>query len=756
MEGPSYTARGAGSTAAKRPTTSIPTPPLHTHELLGRTPFNRAFAAVYLCAILALLCHHIIRIMNSTTYISFLLSLLFLIADAILAFQWACTQSFRMRPIRRREFLENLEKIITKKSDHPAVDIFICTADPYKEPPLGVVDTALSVMAYDYPVEKISVYISDDGGSELTLFAFMEAAKFARHWLPFCRRNNTVERAPQAYFRSNYTSSSDSEYENIKTMYESMKVKVENVVDKGKVGDEYIFDEKERQAFSEWATPHFTRQDHPTIIKVLLNNCIEKDSIGHSMPNLIYLSREKSKTQHHHFKAGALNTLVRVSAVMTNAPIILTLDCDTLSNDPQTIKRALCYFSDRTIYPTLGFVQFPQIFGGLNKEDIYSSEHKRLFQINPLGMDGLLGPNYVGAGCFFQRRALFGSPSSFIQPEIVELSPDHLVERPFQADVLTLAHRVASCNYERQTHWGTKLGFRYGSLVEDYYTGYRLQSEGWNSIFCHPDRPAFLGDSPVALIDLLGQCKRWCIGLLEVLFSKYSTITYGVRSMGLLMGLAYSHYACWGIWSIPIAIYAFIPQLALLNGISTFPKATYLWFFLYLFLFIGANLQDLLDYVVANGTIQRWWNCQRMWMISGLSSFLFGCLEFSLKSFGIAMPGFSLTAKVQEDELSKRYEQGTYEFGVPSPLFVPMTMAAIINLITLVIGSIMAILRGRISEELVMQILLSGFVAINCWPIYQAIALRSDKGRMPTKVTLIAMCLTILLCIIVGIILQAS
>ncbi|GAB4834587.1 hypothetical protein Ancab_032847 [Ancistrocladus abbreviatus] len=144
-----------------------------------------------------------------------------------------------------------------------------------------------------------------------------------------------------------------------------------------------------------------------------------------------------------------------------------------------------------------------------------------------------------------------------------------------------------------------------------------------------------------------------------------------------------------------------------------------------------------------------------MWMISGLSSFLFGCLELSLKSFGIAMPGFSLTVKVQEDELSKRYEQGTYEFGVPSPLFVPMTMAAVINLTTLVIRSIMLTLRERISEELVMQILLSGFVTINCWPIYQAIALRSDKGRMPTKVTLISICLTLLLCIIVGVILQA-
>ncbi|GAB4834586.1 hypothetical protein Ancab_032846 [Ancistrocladus abbreviatus] len=198
---------------------------------------------------------------------------------------------------------------------------------------------------------------------------------------------------------------------------------------------------------------------------------------------------------------------------MTNAPIILTLDCDTLSNDPQTINRALCYFSDRTIYPTLGYVQFPQIFGGLSKHDIYSSEYKRLFQINPLGMDGLLGPNYAGTGCFLDVGAFLGAH---------HLSSN--LKLPLQADDLTLSHRVASCNYEKQTHWGTKLDFRYGSLVEDYHTGYRLQCEGWKFIFRHPDRPAFLGDAPISLIDLLGQCKSWSNGFLEVLFSKYNTI----------------------------------------------------------------------------------------------------------------------------------------------------------------------------------------------------------------------------------------
>ena len=121
-----------------------------------------------------------------------------------------------MRPIRRKESPEKLEKLI-KRSDFPAMDVLICTADPYREPPMNVVNTALSVLAYDYPTEKLSVYVSDDGGSALTLFAFMEAAKFARHWLPFCRKRNVVERCPNVYFGSNYGSCSETERIKVRT-----------------------------------------------------------------------------------------------------------------------------------------------------------------------------------------------------------------------------------------------------------------------------------------------------------------------------------------------------------------------------------------------------------------------------------------------------------------------------------------------------------------------------------------------------------
>jgi hypothetical protein len=56
------------------------------------------------------------------------------------------------------------------------------------------------------------------------------------------------------------------------------------------------------------------RRDHPTIIKVLWDNAAkEGDDAGNGIPSLVYISREKSPRQHHHFKAGAMNVLVRPS-----------------------------------------------------------------------------------------------------------------------------------------------------------------------------------------------------------------------------------------------------------------------------------------------------------------------------------------------------------------------------------------------------------------------------------------------------------
>ncbi|CAJ1939152.1 unnamed protein product [Sphenostylis stenocarpa] len=124
--------------------------------------------------------------------------LLVFASETILSFIWILEQAFRWRPVTRSVFPERLPE------DHelPPFDVFICTADPTKEPTLDVMNTVLSAMALDYPPHKLHVYLSDDGGSPLTLHGVREAWKFARWWLPFCRRYKIKSRCPKAYFSS--------------------------------------------------------------------------------------------------------------------------------------------------------------------------------------------------------------------------------------------------------------------------------------------------------------------------------------------------------------------------------------------------------------------------------------------------------------------------------------------------------------------------------------------------------------------------
>ncbi|KAL0313299.1 UNVERIFIED_CONTAM: Cellulose synthase-like protein G3 [Sesamum radiatum] len=190
---------------------------LNSSRLLPRRIFNRAFALVYSAAISAVLYHHVQTLLRrpTTTFPSFFTTLSMFMSDIFLAFMWLNSQAFRINPVTTKPFPENLQKVLNRPEDFPALDVFICTADPYKEPPMRVAATALSVMAYDYPTEKLSVYVSDDGGSELTLFALMEAAKFGKVWLPFCKENRVLERCPEAYFGSDFAAR-NSETEKIK------------------------------------------------------------------------------------------------------------------------------------------------------------------------------------------------------------------------------------------------------------------------------------------------------------------------------------------------------------------------------------------------------------------------------------------------------------------------------------------------------------------------------------------------------------
>lgn len=156
-------------------------------------------------------------------------------------------------------------------------------------------------------------------------------------------------------------------------------------------------------------------------------------------------------------------------------------------------------------------------------------------------------------------------------------------------------------------------------------------------------------------------------------------------------------------------------------------------FYLYAYLFLTTYAQDLIDFLGARGTVRRWWNDQRMWMIRAVTSNLFGVIQFSLQKMGFSGSGFNVTSKVMDDEQIKRYDGGFFDFGAESPFFVSLGTIAVINLVSLAVGLGRSLSRGSL-QDMFLQVLISGFVAVNCWPIYEASVLRADKGRMPVTV----------------------
>lgn len=131
-----------------------------------------------------------------------------IICEIWFAFSWLLDQLPKFFPVNRATDLNVLKEKFempspanpTGKSDLPGIDIFVSTADPEKEPPLVTANTILSILAADYPVEKLSCYVSDDGGALLTFEAMAEAASFANLWVPFCRKHDIEPRNPESYF----------------------------------------------------------------------------------------------------------------------------------------------------------------------------------------------------------------------------------------------------------------------------------------------------------------------------------------------------------------------------------------------------------------------------------------------------------------------------------------------------------------------------------------------------------------------------
>ncbi|CAN1847436.1 Cellulose synthase A catalytic subunit 8 [UDP-forming] [Linum perenne] len=335
------------------------------------------------------------------------------ICEIWFAFSWVLDQFPKWSPINRITYLDNLSARFERPGEPcelAPVDFFVSTVDPLKEPPLITANTVLSILALDYPVEKISCYVSDDGAAMLSFESLAETAEFARKWVPFCKKYSIEPRAPEFYFSQKIDYLKDKvqpsfvkERRAMKRDYEEYKIRVNAMVARAQKTPEEGWT---MQDGTPW--PGNNTRDHPGMIQVFLGNTGARDTDGNELPRLVYVSREKRPGYQHHKKAGAENALVRVSAVLTNAPYILNLDCDHYVNNSKAVREAMCFLMDPQVGRDVCYVQFPQRFDGIDKSDRYANRNIVFFDVNMKGLDGIQGPVYVGTGCVFNRQALYG------------------------------------------------------------------------------------------------------------------------------------------------------------------------------------------------------------------------------------------------------------------------------------------------------------------------------------------------------------
>ncbi|OMP05754.1 Cellulose synthase [Corchorus olitorius] len=724
--------------------------------------------------------------------------LMSIVCEIWFAFSWILDQIPKLCPVNRSTDLEVLKEKFdmpspsnpTGRSDLPGVDLFVSTADPEKEPPLVTANTILSILSVDYPVEKVSCYISDDGGALLTFEAMAEAASFADLWVPFCRKHNIEPRNPDSYFSLKVDPTKNKsrpdfvkDRRRIKREYDEFKVRINGLPDSIRRRSEAFNAREEMKMLkhlretgadplekpkvlkatwmadgTHWpgtwanASRDHSKGDHAGILQVMLKPPSHDPLMGNSedklldftdidirLPMFVYVSREKRPGYDHNKKAGAMNALVRTSAILSNGPFILNLDCDHYIYNCKAIREGMCFMMDRG-GEDICYIQFPQRFEGIDPSDRYANHNTVFFDGNMRALDGVQGPVYVGTGCMFRRFALYGfdppNPERMTQTKESETQPlttsdfdpdldvnllpkrfgnstllsesipiaefqgrpiaDHPAVKfgrppgalrvprdPLDAATVAEAVSVISCWYEDKTEWGDRVGWIYGSVTEDVVTGYRMHNRGWRSIYCITKRDAFRGSAPINLTDRLHQVLRWATGSVEIFFSRNNAFLAS-RRLKLLQRLAYLNVGIYPFTSCFLIVYCFLPALSLISG-QFIVKTLNITFLVYLLIITICLISLAILEVRWSGIgLEEWWRNEQFWLISGTSSHLAACVQGLLKVIAGIEISFTLTSKSAGEDVEDIYAD-LYLVKWTS-LMIPPIVIAMINIVALVIA----------------------------------------------------------------------
>lgn len=159
----------------------------------------------------------------------------------------------------------------------------------------------------------------------------------------------------------------------------------------------------------------------------------------------------------------------------------------------------------------------------------------------------------------------------------------------------------------------------------------------------------------------------------------------------------------------------------------------------------------MLEAVWCGDSFKAWWNLERTWLIRSTTSFLFAFIGNLAKVLGLSETSFSITDKVVDEGVLKRYQQEIIEFGNASLMVTIISTLALLNLFSLV-GGLTRVIYSKEGRDgvagLIPQIILCGLTVMLNLPVYHALFIRSDKGRIPSSAMFSSIVLASVACLL--------
>ncbi|KAL6657841.1 hypothetical protein ACP70R_005621 [Stipagrostis hirtigluma subsp. patula] len=658
------------------------------------------------------------------------------IGDIWFGFSWLLNQLPKFNPIKTIPDIAALKRhcdLSDGTSKLPGIDVFVTTANPIDEPILYTMNSILSILATDYPADRLACYVSDDSGALILYEALVEVAKLATLWVPFCRKHCIESRAPESYFEQEVPPQTGGapqeimdDYRRVQMEYDKFKMRLDKLSDTiSKRSDVYnSMRTIEGDAKPTWMangtqwpgtwidpTENHRNGHHAGVVKVVLDH----PSRGHHhgpqdpgfratdvlLPMLVYVSREKNPSYDHNKKAGALNAQLRVSALLSNAQFIINFDCDHYINNSQALRAAVCFMLDQRQGDNTAFVQFPQRFDNVDPTDRYGNHNRVFFDGTMLALNGLQGPSYLGTGCMFRRIALYGIDPPHCRPDNITVKSNKygksapflgsvskaIVEErsstpppPLDDTFITEMEMAVTASYDKGTDWGKGVGYIYGIATEDIVTGFRIHGQGWRSMYCTMQPDAFCGTAPINLTERLHQIVRWSGGSLEMFFSHNNPLTGGQR-LQIFQRVSYLNMTVYPVTSLFILLYALCPIMWLIPD-EIYIQRPFTRYVVYLLIIIVMiHMIGWLEIKWAGVTWLDYWRNEQFFMIGSTSAYPTAVLHMAKKLLTKKGIHFRVTSKQTtantNDKFADLYEMRWVPMLAPTVFVLVANVGAI-------------------------------------------------------------------------------